>query len=318
MSHLLNICVPTYNRSRELQALHKSFLSPVLQAHAEDVQIHVFDNSDDPHAHQNSLIEQAGLIYHRNKSNVGFSGNIINCLNAPGAAYVWIISDNDTPLLESFPRLLAAIRRAEQQNMDALFLPFRSINNGLDSGIRNSHRSLNLPSQGSFSVYTHSLEFMPFILFSAAILRVEQKNIADITKKIGEEFMGNDYIQIPLYWSVIGQKGLYEFFQEPALDYQEEFQSRFNFARLVDALERVIEWAPLPAAHRQRLKCAHLRVWCIWLLKHRAGKVRILNPLALYLRILANPNSYREVKNIAGLLLPLMPSGVTSRLLKLH
>jgi glycosyltransferase involved in cell wall biosynthesis len=318
MTHLLNICIPTYNRSRELSELYRSFLRPVLEAHPGVVQVHVFDNSDDQHAEQNHQIQQVGFHYWRNATNVGFSGNIINCMQAPSAAYTWIISDNDEPLIAEFADLLAAVQRAQTASLDALFLPFRSVMAGEVQDVRNTAASNQCPDTGMFSDYAKSLQFMPFVLFSAVILKTDSKPIQDITQRIAQSFKGNDYIQIPLYWSVIGSRGSYSFHDRPVMNYQEEFQSRFNFAKLVTAMEEVIDWAPLDKRHKTELKCKHLREWCMWLLKHRAGKLRVTNPVALYLQLATNPYSYRRPRNIVGLILPLFPGKLTARLISPH
>lgn len=312
---LLNICIPTYNRSAELRALAETFLSPVLVAFGNRVSVHIFDNSDVSHAAKNSELATIGISYHKNEHNIGFSGNILRCLGQAGAEYVWIISDNDTPNLENFSHMLKAVGQASDAGVNAVMLPFTLAVNGVEVGLRNSAPLLGMPPTGRFADYAFHLQRLPFVLFSAVILRTKDVDVQAVLSSIGSRFSGNDYIQIPLFWSVIGDAGTYAFFDKTALRYEEEYESRFRFPVLVGALNHILQWTPLEASHKRRLGNAHFREWCLWLVKHRAGRRRVRDPKALYWTLCREFPRHRSIKNLAALVLPLFPRVVAERFL---
>lgn len=313
---LLNICVPTYNRPSELKLLAEQFLQPVIACFGDRVAAHIFDNSDASPAARNAELSALGISYSRNQQNVGFAGNVLNCATAGGARYLWVISDNDIPNLRNFSAMLEAIDHCAQAGVAALMLPFTIAFDGKEIGLRNDPESLGVAGSGRFQKFTETTDRIPFVLFSAVVLRTEGVDCAEVVRRIGSLFAGNDYIQIPLYWSIIPPDGRYAFFDKPALQYHEEFESRFHFPALVVALDRVIAWAPVSPGQKSRLRERHYRDWCLWLLRDRAGHRSIRDSDVLY-RILWRqlPRNF-SAKNLVALLLPLLPRFVARRVLR--
>lgn len=91
---MLTICIPTYNRARELRD-RLSELTPQLN---DFVNIVIIDNASSDGADQiifdsNLVNRQIRLI--RNQHNIGMAANIARCLEVAETEWLWILGDDD-------------------------------------------------------------------------------------------------------------------------------------------------------------------------------------------------------------------------------
>lgn len=94
---VLTIAIPTYNRNNIL----KQNLLGLLMQLTNQIRIVVYDNfSDFPVAQTlcKEIQKYPNLKIIRNKANVGLSGNIIKCIEECDSKWVWLLSDDETPL----------------------------------------------------------------------------------------------------------------------------------------------------------------------------------------------------------------------------
>ncbi len=119
---LLTIAVPTYNRSRHLAFLLGT-LEHELKGLEDQVQIMVSDNGstdDTPAVIAQFIPKIPSLLRCRNNINEGADANLSTCYLLPKTPYVWILGDDDAPLLGTLRLLLELLR---QEVPDAVFLP---------------------------------------------------------------------------------------------------------------------------------------------------------------------------------------------------
>jgi glycosyltransferase involved in cell wall biosynthesis len=112
----LDICIPTYNRSSQLQRL-LTILEDEIKATSidADVRITISDNHslDDTQDVLRSHPLKESLVIRRNAANVGALRNIWSLYETVNAPYVWIISDDDIPKKGSLQRILETLTRYE-------------------------------------------------------------------------------------------------------------------------------------------------------------------------------------------------------------
>ena len=91
----LTIAIPTYNRQEKL----KECLERVINYSKNmNIEILVSDNasSDDTQTVVNDIQKfNPQIRYYRNKENLGFDGNFLNCFEKAKGEYVWLMSDDD-------------------------------------------------------------------------------------------------------------------------------------------------------------------------------------------------------------------------------
>lgn len=125
-SILLSICIPTYNRSKELLRLLGEIQIEIDQlGTANIVDVIVRDNSENNETERKLVVaEFAGkpwLDYKKNASNIGFDNNILNLFCEAKGDYVWLVGDDDIIFKGSIVKVIDLIKL----NPDILHLPFR-------------------------------------------------------------------------------------------------------------------------------------------------------------------------------------------------
>ena len=107
---LLTIAIPTYNRAEELNGLLKELVS---LKNSKDVRISVGDNGSTDHTNivVNTWQEFYGPSFSSisNSSNLGFDQNVVNLYVSAKTDYVWFLSDEDRPELESLDEMLSIL-----------------------------------------------------------------------------------------------------------------------------------------------------------------------------------------------------------------
>lgn len=112
----LEICIPTYNRSKQLERL-LTILESEIGATSIDttIRITISDNCspDDTQTMLQSHSLRDKLVVRTNPENIGALRNIWGLYETTRANYVWIISDDDIPKPGSLQKILDTLTRYE-------------------------------------------------------------------------------------------------------------------------------------------------------------------------------------------------------------
>ena len=278
MKKLLSIAVPTYNRQKSFSALHEDFLMKV--SCFDQVEVLVCDNSDEEIARVNrDVVSKSSVNYYKNDKNLGFSGNIMECLGKAEGEFVWIISDDDETDYESFVEFLNWFEKLDRKCLNAVMIPFLNGDKNGEKYLMNTMGDWACSSRTSIKVLVESSMKIPFVLFSGVIVRnndEQQQNIRDIFK----QFKDNDYVQVPLFLSIIGKSGNIDFYNKPLQSYKPAYEGRFSLMGLVESMDDIIkfvgEFAGLKDEQMCDLSygCGYSR-WMQWIVLHKSGQVVI-------------------------------------------
>lgn len=115
MNNLLTITIPTYNRFRYLTKCLNQLL-PQVERYSDVVKLLITDNcsTDETQAYLQELAKQYSFImYHRNDTNIGYSGNQINCIQMPESIYTAILCDDDVYLDNALDTIIPVLQQRE-------------------------------------------------------------------------------------------------------------------------------------------------------------------------------------------------------------
>ena len=109
---LLTVAIPTYNRSETLERIIQqlgqekdlSFLILISDDYSSD------DTGIMVRKYQESL---PNIIYHKNETNLGFSGNVCKLYELTTTRYLWFLCDDDTVLPGAVKNILEALIKYE-------------------------------------------------------------------------------------------------------------------------------------------------------------------------------------------------------------
>lgn len=103
MMKKLAICIPNYNRAKELNRLLKTVAEQIVSNKLhESVEVCVSDDCSTENI-QNVIEEvrvhypEVSLNFHANECNMGMDYNFLNCVQISDAEYCWIIGNDDLP-----------------------------------------------------------------------------------------------------------------------------------------------------------------------------------------------------------------------------
>ncbi|MGX1983412.1 glycosyltransferase involved in cell wall biosynthesis [Thermolongibacillus altinsuensis] len=114
MKPIISICIPTYNRQKEIE---KSIISIVSQINDERVEIIVSDNASTDSTQEIVRFyskKYKNIKYVRNEQNLGSERNIINALNQASGTYILLHGDDDYFKQDSLCRLLNIVTNNPQ------------------------------------------------------------------------------------------------------------------------------------------------------------------------------------------------------------
>lgn len=266
---LLSICVPTYNRPKELGFLASSFLSRALQEYGDSLEVLVSDNSEGEVASENEHVLFGRIRYSRNEGNIGYAGNIAKCLGLARGEYVWIISDDDLVDWDGFQCLMGAIR--ENPDVDVFMLPVRTrtAEGALVDVNTSSH--WELPRRVSFrDVLLRSR--IPFLFIASAVLKTGGSGSARSWAEIGK----NDYFHAVAFLRMLSAESRVFFLDMVVVSFGSNPEIRFSVRSIsesvVEILRLIRDRFSISVSYRGLYE-EHLK----WLLFDRIGLLRIRN-----------------------------------------
>lgn len=111
-SPLLTIAIPTYNRAELLSICLESILSQLDADSLAEVELLVSDNASTDNTEQvvEAFAKECKIFYFKNKSNLGFDGNFIQCFDKSHGKYLWVFSDDDLLLPGALLQILSMLR----------------------------------------------------------------------------------------------------------------------------------------------------------------------------------------------------------------
>lgn len=276
MPPLLSVAIPTFNRPEKIKHLYDVFLSKLDSNLGNDVEIIICDNSDLEQAEINrKTLAGSNISYRENKTNIGFSGNLIQCLREAEGEFIWVISDDDKIDIDVFFRLIKWLKMTNLTSFNAIMLPFFNFSDDGERYLMNSRESWG-GEKGELSEIINKTNKIPFVLFSSVILRNLRHNKAAILENVAVDFEGNDFIQIPLYVLFIGKYGKITYYNEVLQEYKSPDYVRFSLIRMVESMEQALSFivAFYDISDNQFYKC-HYQRWMLWLIRHGAGIIQV-------------------------------------------
>jgi len=111
----LSICIPTYNRARDLKRLLDSIaLYGSIYLKSGELEICISDNSSNDETAQ-VVAEYSGIIknikYQRNITNIGFGLNLYKCIDMSSADYCWMMGDDEIVTANGLELVLESAHR---------------------------------------------------------------------------------------------------------------------------------------------------------------------------------------------------------------
>ncbi len=109
MNNLLTVAIPTYNRAKSLERILRK-----IKKERGFFQILVSDNNSADNTEE--LIQKyqktmPNLIYNKNETNLGYSGNILKLYELSKTRYIWYLSDDEEILSGTIGKVVEAINK---------------------------------------------------------------------------------------------------------------------------------------------------------------------------------------------------------------
>ena len=115
---VLSICIPTYNRARELEFCITSIANQISGDLAGLVEITISDNgsTDNTKTVAEALALRYPYIrYFRNAENVGFDKNVLNVVEKASGEYCWLLGDDDALFEDALASVLPILQSGKYE-----------------------------------------------------------------------------------------------------------------------------------------------------------------------------------------------------------
>jgi glycosyltransferase involved in cell wall biosynthesis len=229
----LSICIPTYNRARQLSELQAKFLTQALDRYQEHIDIIVMDQSNDSVSNTIQQSLDSRIIYYRN-SEKGYAANINALLNQANSTYIWLISDDDHILWSGFE---VAMREVLKNQNDCIMLPISSLGM-FDDPITENYSFLDRAKQLTVKdLLLNNTGHLPFLLLSEAMVRLNNDLITDTYIKIPT----NIFVQVPILFSMLSLDSSVCVLNEPVINYVNDVAMQWPIIQLIDDRFAVID-----------------------------------------------------------------------------
>jgi hypothetical protein len=231
MKKLLQIVIPTYNRTVQLQETMNSISTLFHSRVGPRFCVDIFDNSDEDTQKINERIIPKFVNYHKNLSNLGYAGNVKRCLNSNDGKYIWLISDDDILNIDNIVNLLDYLEGlADEVCGVSLNYEVPNIYNG-EYDIVNCLKQNNL----KISQFDHVLypDKIPFDFISGFIMRSSILKRIDILNLTEE----NLYMQSLIYCVALESRDLIAFHEYPVIRWKGDNSLRWPILKLFEDRE---------------------------------------------------------------------------------
>ena len=268
MTPTLQILIPTYNRPDKLSFLITSLTFVEDLCISGDIKISIFDNSDSAISMVNRERMPNFVSYSANKINLGFSGNIVRCLEESEGKYSWIISDDDDIIVDELFSLVSYLKLCPS-DVIAISIPYfvSSIYNGTNTF------SSSLKKTATEAQCLHELvkeNEIPFALLSCCIFKTEA------LKKVDFKLLNiqNSYFHVAAYLSAMNRNDLVQPYGKALVFYHSDTTVRFSLLNLIQSREEIVDL--LQVKHQILMnRKALLKAVLMWAVHGRIGKTNI-------------------------------------------
>lgn len=201
----LSICIPTFNRSKKLEALLETIEREIKEDNLYDeVEICISDNAsvDGTKEIVRRYSENLLLKYNRNNKNMGFDYNLKKAIEISTSEYSWLCGDDEKLLRGSIKDILQELKekKADLYILDGE-VENSSKNRKLNGLSVNNYREFNTKNKEEFSEYVNSIKrdlsfFCTFI--SAIVVKRELFLRENIPIKISNSSYDHLYVLLSL------------------------------------------------------------------------------------------------------------------------
>lgn len=102
---ILSICIPTYNREKEIQRT----LDCLLKQINDDIEVIVSDNASTDQTSE--IIKKYPVRYYRNITNLGYDRNVDQCLKLAQGDFVWLLNSDELLKADAVKIVLQNIKK---------------------------------------------------------------------------------------------------------------------------------------------------------------------------------------------------------------
>jgi len=226
MRKALQIVIPTYNRTVQLQETINSVSRLFNSRIGDQICADIFDNSDKNIQIANERIIPKNIGYHKNENNLGYAGNVKRCLSANDAEYIWLISDDDKLNIDNIIFLLDNLNKLPDEVCGV------SLNYEVPNIFTGEYDLVSCLMRRDFEteifqnvLYPDKIPFdfiSGFIIKSSVLRRIDILNISD----------ENLYMQSLIYCIALEPTDLIAFFECPLVKWKGDDSLRWPILRL--------------------------------------------------------------------------------------
>jgi glycosyltransferase involved in cell wall biosynthesis len=310
-SPIITVAIPTYNRPKQLVSLFNTFLSKVIiDFDSNEVDVFISDNSDENISHMNGeLCLNSSIRYYKNKENIGYSGNVINCIREARGKFIWIVSDDDYINYDNFKIFIEWLYDNQKLNFKCIMLPFINTDFFGKHHLSNTSIEWGVSKDNLINVSTliENTGNLPFILFSSGIIRLENIDLS-ILDRIEKKFTDNDFVQIILFIELIGLRGTVVFYNHWLQKYKPSYQIRFNINSMNDSYFEIIDLFCNKQDNFDKKKMINRnnRRWLGWILWHNTQLVNVPGADTFKVKLVTNVLKHFSLNNSSNVLLLLL------------
>lgn len=207
----LSICIPTYNRFKNLEetlqnisstSKNISFLKEIL----------ILDNNENSKA--KDIIEKhisynSKIKYVQNEKNIGPEKNFKRCIELASADYVWMVADDDLLFKDSLNLI-----ESKNFDFDILIVNWSLYNNNFSSLIKekvlNNHKNTFNNKNEILSTFGSKLSFISSIIFKKKLFDEKINNFYDT-------FIPYQLSFLALVYSIIDESSKVVFLEKPLI-----------------------------------------------------------------------------------------------------
>ena len=203
----LVICIPTYNRAKELNSLLQQYVIPLTQYYESRLHVVIADNSIPEIQKLNRAVAGSisSITYHPNSNNLGYGGNIITLLGLSHSLgrYLWFWSDDDEIDLNVFHRFMTLIKENQNNIVQLYTFQHTTIDHRVNNSVSIQGSSLDILKFGD--LIRSSGKVIPFLLLSSYAIRSR-----DITEEVLIKMASdnNDFAHISLLGHALSNTSL--------------------------------------------------------------------------------------------------------------
>ena len=201
MKPKLTIAIPTYNRADKLRI---SLIRAIECSEKYNIEILVSDNASTDNTKDVVMDIQRmypAVKYFRNKENLGFDGNFLNCFEKANGEYIWLLSDDDVIMPNAIESIL------EGCNYSPVCMHLNS------SGIKKENPfEINLPrfEENGLLKFTNRDDFIERIgIYCTFVSSLVYKNELVKRVKNKEQYFGTNILQSHILLEIMANEGVY-------------------------------------------------------------------------------------------------------------